>query len=325
MKTPRIVTTIALLCVVLASLAAGSTVASPRARGSGDLGDAGVAGNASSAMTHQNLPGSANEASSSVITLGAEADALITTTLPNAKYGTDTSLGTSWTGTYATRSLVRFNLLGSALPSSAIIDSAVLGLYLQSVDAAKNDLANVSIGIWSVTSEWSESTVTWNNQPSATSTGISTSVNTTTGEYKSWNITSLVQSWRSNPAGNYGVLLRGPASGPKYNRVFRSKEYGSNKPRLVITYHNFCDSVTEIPKTECNALVALYNNTYGPGWTNKTGWLSTTTPCSTPWYGVTCSGGHVTELNLSSNNLAGSIPTTLSSLGSLRQLIPIAY
>ena len=45
-----------------------------------------------------------------------------------------------------------------------------------------------------------------------------------------------------------------------------------------------CDTVTEIPKTECEALVALYNSTNGPGWTNKAGWLCTNTPCS--WYGV---------------------------------------
>ena len=32
-----------------------------------------------------------------------------------------------------------------------------------------------------------------------------------------------------------------------------------------------CDSVTEIPKAECEALVALYNSTNGPGWTNQDG------------------------------------------------------
>jgi hypothetical protein len=31
--------------------------------------------------------------------------------------------------------------------------------------------------------------------------------------------------------------------------------------------------VTEIPKTECEALVALYDSTNGPGWTNHSGCL----------------------------------------------------
>jgi len=67
-----------------------------------------------------------------------------------------------------------------------------------------------------------------------------------------------------------------------------------------------CNLVTEIPTTECQSLVDLYNSTNGSGWTDKTGWNVTTTPCS--WFGVTCSGGHVATLELNSNQLAGNIP-----------------
>jgi hypothetical protein len=63
--------------------------------------------------------------------------------------------------------------------------------------------------------------------------------------------------------------------------------------------------VTEIPQSECEALVALYNSTNGPGWLDNTNWLETTTPCS--WYGVLCSGGHVYDVDLSSNQLSGTI------------------
>ncbi len=74
-----------------------------------------------------------------------------------------------------------------------------------------------------------------------------------------------------------------------------------------------CNLVTEIPKTECESLVALYNSTNGSGWTNKTNWNATHTPCG--WYGVTCSGGHVSILNLQNNQLNGSIPNlTLPNL-----------
>ena len=34
-----------------------------------------------------------------------------------------------------------------------------------------------------------------------------------------------------------------------------------------------CDGVSEIPRAECDALVALYNSTNGPGWTNND-WLA---------------------------------------------------
>ena len=66
------------------------------------------------------------------------------------------------------------------------------------------------------------------------------------------------------------------------------------------------------PETDSLALVALYNATNGPGWTNNTHWL--TGPVST-WYNVsTDGGGCVTGLDLSSNQLTGSIPPELGNL-----------
>lgn len=80
-----------------------------------------------------------------------------------------------------------------------------------------------------------------------------------------------------------------------------------------------CADVTEIPQAECEALVALYNNTNGPSWTNQSGWLASNTPCS--WYGTTCDAGHVTEIRLSRNQLSGPLPAELLNLGHLRVLI----
>jgi hypothetical protein len=45
-----------------------------------------------------------------------------------------------------------------------------------------------------------------------------------------------------------------------------------------------CKSVTEIPKKECKALIALYNSTDGENWIDNTGWHVTNMPCE--WYGV---------------------------------------
>jgi Leucine-rich repeat (LRR) protein len=79
-----------------------------------------------------------------------------------------------------------------------------------------------------------------------------------------------------------------------------------------------CTGVSEIPQAECQVLVALYNSTNGINWNNKTGWLVTNTPCS--WYGVLCASGHVTQLNLGSNQLSGSIPSQLGNLANLQWL-----
>jgi Leucine-rich repeat (LRR) protein len=66
------------------------------------------------------------------------------------------------------------------------------------------------------------------------------------------------------------------------------------------------------------ALVALYNATGGPNWTNRTNWLSSQ-QLST-WYGVTVLNGRVTELVLSQNNLNNNLPAEFAGLTGLRVL-----
>ncbi len=65
------------------------------------------------------------------------------------------------------------------------------------------------------------------------------------------------------------------------------------------------------------ALVALYNATNGPGWTNNTNWLTGTLDT---WHGVTVTADRVTGLSLISNQLAGIIPTEIGNLESLTSL-----
>ena len=74
--------------------------------------------------------------------------------------------------------------------------------------------------------------------------------------------------------------------------------------------YTLCSSVTEIPTTECMALVDIYNSTDGDHWNNKTNRMNTWQICNIGWwYGVTCTGSpkHVTNLALSNNNLSWTI------------------
>ncbi len=89
-------------------------------------------------------------------------------------------------------------------------------------------------------------------------------------------------------------------------------------PIQTASFLAFCDSVTEIPRQECEALVALYTATQGAQWVESTGWLATSTPCS--WFGITCSAGHVTTIALDSNGLSGTIPAQLGALSQLVRL-----
>ena len=73
------------------------------------------------------------------------------------------------------------------------------------------------------------------------------------------------------------------------------------------------------PDADRAALVALYNATGGPNWTNNTNWLSNENV--NEWHGVTTDDdGRVTELNLRENNLTGVIPSGLGHLASLERL-----
>jgi hypothetical protein len=81
----------------------------------------------------------------------------------------------------------------------------------------------------------------------------------------------------------------------------------------------FCEGVTEITTPECEGLVALYETLDGDNWTNNNGWLDTNTPCS--WDGVDCTGNRVTSLDLSTNNLSGTLPSEIGNLSSLSSLL----
>ncbi len=77
-----------------------------------------------------------------------------------------------------------------------------------------------------------------------------------------------------------------------------------------------CGAVAEQDR---KALIALYETTDGPNWTNKTNWLSGA--ALDRWYGVSTNAeGRVTALRLSGNRLSGLIPTALGNLAALVSL-----
>ncbi len=81
-----------------------------------------------------------------------------------------------------------------------------------------------------------------------------------------------------------------------------------------------CIAVWEIPQTECEALLALFNSTDGPNWsdsaTNK--WNTDNSPSG--WTGVAVNAGHVTGLYRNYQNLNGSMPSEIGDLTNLGYL-----
>ena len=81
---------------------------------------------------------------------------------------------------------------------------------------------------------------------------------------------------------------------------------------------NSSTSGSSNPEIELQALVTLFEKTDGTNWANSDGWLSDRSYCI--WYGVTCRGEKIVKLDLSHNQLNGSIPPDISQLEYLENL-----
>ncbi|MGJ5641378.1 leucine-rich repeat domain-containing protein, partial [Formosa sp. S-31] len=74
-----------------------------------------------------------------------------------------------------------------------------------------------------------------------------------------------------------------------------------------------------VPSIEYQTLVDFYNATEGDNWTNK--WnISSNNLHSSDWYGIVIENGHIVEIALRSNRIAGPIPASFSNLKQLRKL-----
>lgn len=75
----------------------------------------------------------------------------------------------------------------------------------------------------------------------------------------------------------------------------------------------------KIYQVQKDALIAFYQATDGDHWNNHTNWCSDK-PLD-EWYGISCDlDGSVTTLDLSENNLSGSIPSAIEKLNKLQEI-----
>lgn len=74
-----------------------------------------------------------------------------------------------------------------------------------------------------------------------------------------------------------------------------------------------------VPVQECEALLDLYDDTNGWSRTNATNWDTDTDICT--WNGIICGGAptRVTNIDLQSNNLVGTLPVSLSALDQIQE------
>ena len=65
------------------------------------------------------------------------------------------------------------------------------------------------------------------------------------------------------------------------------------------------------------AMVALYNATNGQHWINNTRWMKGD-PCIDKWHGLYCIGGRVLQINMTFNNMSGTLPAELAQADMLQ-------
>ena len=153
--------------------------------------------------------------------------------------------------------------------------------------------------------------------PSATAAVITFTAKDVAGQ-------TLASVTRNLPAGGHGAQNMVDLFG--LTSFGGSIEVTSTEPIVSLSLNFEADPVfsslppggTE-PVTDREVLEALYHATNGPGWINRTNWLSTL-PLS-EWFGVDTNGsGRVKRLSLGRNGLSGVISPELGKLTSLQGL-----
>ncbi len=173
--------------------------------------------------------------------------------LPNTNWDTvNITAAYAWTNRGAPirgRSLIKFAGL-SSLPASSLVISARLYMYGvpssarltsgNSVYPGTPYTADNSMTVERITQDWSESTATWNHQPTAT-LDDRVVIPTSTSQ---WNydanvdVTLLVNKMVAQPSKNFGFMFRMSRENEYKNMMFSSSDYSDStrRPKLVVVY-----------------------------------------------------------------------------------------
>ncbi|WP_433379311.1 DNRLRE domain-containing protein [Streptosporangium sp. CA-115845] len=194
--------------------------------------------------------------SSDWVGLGLAADAWVNRNNPTLSHASDTWLraGTTSTSQDIARIYLRYIINGTDLDYARILNADLLLWNYRSgapAGSAKNCGLQVGSGIVArqLTSEWSPATISWNNQPRATTSGqaanqaaYSDTTGCSGGGELLHSIEHIVQSW-ADGAPDYGLILQAVSETAVINwRQYRSSEGGSwdrednHAPILFIDY-----------------------------------------------------------------------------------------
>jgi hypothetical protein len=166
-------------------------------------------------------------AACNAVTLGADRDSWVKSGATSSNFGTDSILKVDSKSGDNARALVRFNL--PQIPAGCSVTNVKLRLYASSYKE------NRTLQAFRLNGNWTETGVTWGNQPTTTGTAATAPSRTSPG-YVEWTVTSLVQAMYSGA--NHGFLIRDASeNGGGFEQAFHGREKApDNPPQLVITF-----------------------------------------------------------------------------------------
>ena len=166
----------------------------------------------------------------------ADADSYVDQASTGSSFGTATSFEVrSQSSSRNRRAFVQFSLAACSIPANALITAASLKLFMFTAPTASR-----TYEAHLVSAAWTETGVTWTNQPAVGTLTASTATGTTANVTLTWAVTADVQAFVDGTT-NRGWRIKDQteSSAPTRNAVFRSAEYGtaSQRPVLEVTYY----------------------------------------------------------------------------------------
>lgn len=170
----------------------------------------------------------------------------------SSNFGTTSAINVASGVSVNRRGYLRFDLTrcSPAIPSNASVKRATLRLFVTTLPAVCR-----THDIFRVTAPWTETGITWNNQPFGTTinnpasaqrtssldVGVSPCQNSTNNQYVSgWDVTADVRAFVAGTATNNGWMIRDNVEGSATTRTgtYASKNSGTlaTSPQLVVNY-----------------------------------------------------------------------------------------
>ena len=155
-------------------------------------------------------------------------------TKANTNYGAVTPLTVGYVGTEYRRVLMKFDPLGAAIPSDAVVGSASLRLRMT------QSLGKSPVDVYAGTAVWDEHTTKWNQIAAAPNGGIGglqatlVTLGVANNSYVDIPLPpALIESWL-DPSSNYGIVLDHPLTG---RTTFGASEAApASRPTLQVCY-----------------------------------------------------------------------------------------